>query len=160
MPPAPKVSFVGHLPETGKKYWFYHPKVSWILGTCLRIEDENKGLIRMKPDEMYANDDPVPEEITIVCDDDNLHFFQEEDIQGDYDNLLDMTELHEGPLLHLVKKRFKKDLIYVCFSFILYLIFDKKKSKNQKSQKKKLDLYWTTHSFSKSIQMDNSMGPK
>ena len=111
MPPAKQ--FSGHLPEVGRKYWFYHPKVSWILGRVVRVEDEKNGLVRMKPDEMYAQDDPCPEEITVVADDENIHFFQEEDVQGDYDNLLDMTELHEGPLLHLVKKRFKKDLIYV-----------------------------------------------
>lgn len=114
MPPAK--GFTGSLPEVGRKYWFLHPKESWIVGKVLKIEDEKSGLVKMKPDEIYDNQNPPLEEAAITADDNTMHMFSEMDINNDLDNLLNMAELHEGPLLHLVKSRFLKDQIYVSFS--------------------------------------------
>eukprot|EP01138_Halocafeteria_seosinensis_P010819 gb/GECG01011049.1/.p1 GENE.gb/GECG01011049.1/~~gb/GECG01011049.1/.p1 ORF type:complete len:633 (+),score=86.46 gb/GECG01011049.1/:1-1899(+) len=92
------------------KLWYRHPERCWSLGIVSQLQGKRVALV----DEMDAcNTVVVPIEDTHPCDQSHLE---------DTDDIARMNNMHEAPLLDLLRRRYKENSIYTFTGEILISI--------------------------------------
>ena len=86
--------------------WFKHPRQVWALGRMDGRTGEDYNVVDVETGDAFV----VPPEHTHTCD--PTHLTNQEDIAN-------MNNMHEGPLLHLLKLRYLADEIYTFTGDIL-----------------------------------------
>lgn len=92
--------------EAADHIWFKHPERVWALGRIDGREGESYRCVDVDTGDVFV----VPPEETHSCD--PTHLENQEDIAR-------MNNMHEGPLLHLLKLRYMNDEIYTFTGDIL-----------------------------------------
>eukprot|EP00667_Euglena_gracilis_P000321 EG_transcript_321 len=96
--------------EKGTLCFFYHDIDSWRLGRITDVEDKGGSQIIHL---ISCNEDGTDDEegLTVACGTDKLAPLQEGGLEA-VNDLLEMTYLHDSVLLHQVRTRYWKDVIY------------------------------------------------
>lgn len=98
-----------------EKLWYRHPDRCWSLGTVSQLQGKRVALVDVLDKD---NTVVVPIEDTHPCDQSHLE---------DADDIARMNNMHEAPLLDLLRRRYKKNIIYTFTGEILISINPYKK---------------------------------
>eukprot|EP01065_Artemidia_motanka_P045284 TRINITY_DN6621_c1_g1_i1.p1 TRINITY_DN6621_c1_g1~~TRINITY_DN6621_c1_g1_i1.p1 ORF type:complete len:998 (+),score=306.06 TRINITY_DN6621_c1_g1_i1:65-2995(+) len=91
----------------GQRVFYYKPELSWVLGVC-----QGPGP-RQRSGETVIVKGEDGSEVTVPAGPEHVHALSSELVLSENPrDLLDLSELYEGPLLHVIMRRYQSDVIY------------------------------------------------